>query len=367
MIQFDQASSQSDKSTPSSKLATSPSTSGFKAVNFEPPSTVKRPAAKSSQAWSSEIASGPLYVPVSAATAFPTTQYDFHTQISFASNNDNTHSSGTLHPSHDAGLERMDMPGPPSKRLKYSLGGSEGDDPSFQSMAAPYHPRSLETHVAPDHLAPSAFHDDFHQIHAHPTPEAFRRLSVNSLLSGDSVPSQEERLREATGSYLGLDSKVNRLQQSTYYGIDRGFTDLDVGVNDDLNAITGASPKLSRREIVGEEDAEEEHPTEFGFGAYANEVDGFAGGYYDRPVIVRIPQTFEPLPDKLRDNPMNLLYFHHFLNHTSRVLVPHDDPGSNPFRTVLPLMAVTNDHLLSLLLAYSGTCSCVRYRELIHG
>ncbi len=48
-------------------------------------------------------------------------------------------------------------------------------------------------------------------------------------------------------------------------------------------------------------------------------------------------------------------YFHHFLNHTARVLVPHDDPQSNPFRTILPLMAVKNDNLMSLLLAYSAS------------
>jgi hypothetical protein len=36
------------------------------------------------------------------------------------------------------------------------------------------------------------------------------------------------------------------------------------------------------------------------------------------------------------------------------VLVPYDDPQSNPFRIILPQMAVKNDNLLSLLLAYSG-------------
>lgn len=77
---------------------------------------------------------------------------------------------------------------------------------------------------------------------------------------------------------------------------------------------------------------------------------------------------------------------HHFLNHTARgklhnlpdclirlcsllrhgkVLVPYDDPHANPFRTILPQMAVKNDNLLALLLAYSGKnvkyagdCSC---------
>lgn len=32
---------------------------------------------------------------------------------------------------------------------------------------------------------------------------------------------------------------------------------------------------------------------------------------------------------------MNLLYFHHFIDHTARILVPHDCE-KNPFRTILP-------------------------------
>lgn len=77
-------------------------------------------------------------------------------------------------------------------------------------------------------------------------------------------------------------------------------------------------------------------------------------GYYDRPVPINIPRDLEPLPAKLRENPMNLLYFHHFMNHTAKALVPHDDQQSNPYRHVLPQMAVKNDNLLSLMLAYSG-------------
>ncbi|KAK7757814.1 hypothetical protein SLS62_000192 [Diatrype stigma] len=68
-----------------------------------------------------------------------------------------------------------------------------------------------------------------------------------------------------------------------------------------------------------------------------------------------------------------MAYFHHFLNHTARgmylsvcshytfpadlqaVLVPYDDPHANPFRTILPQMAVKNDNLLALLLAYSAS------------
>ncbi len=35
------------------------------------------------------------------------------------------------------------------------------------------------------------------------------------------------------------------------------------------------------------------------------------------------------------ENKMNLLYFHHFINHTARILVPHDCE-KNPFRQILP-------------------------------
>lgn len=51
---------------------------------------------------------------------------------------------------------------------------------------------------------------------------------------------------------------------------------------------------------------------------------------------------------------MNLLYFHHFLNHTARILVPHDC-SANPFRNILPQMAVRDINLMHLLLAYSAS------------
>ncbi|KAF9879277.1 hypothetical protein CkaCkLH20_03510 [Colletotrichum karsti] len=94
-------------------------------------------------------------------------------------------------------------------------------------------------------------------------------------------------------------------------------------------------------------------------------IPGITGGYYERPISIWIPRSIEPLPSKLRDNPMNILYFHHFLNHTAKILVPYDDPKSNPFRTILPQMAVRNDHLLSLLLAYSAShrARLLRQRE----
>lgn len=44
------------------------------------------------------------------------------------------------------------------------------------------------------------------------------------------------------------------------------------------------------------------------------------------------------------------------LSLTLTALVPYDDPHANPFRTILPQMAIKNDSLLALLLAYSGEC-----------
>lgn len=140
----------------------------------------------------------------------------------------------------------------------------------------------------------------------------------------------------------------------TFYGVDPGFPDLDIGRNDDANAITGL--RLGNGQSQDESKspaAEEDKSTGEAARGKERRLTGLKG-YYERPVPVRIPRDLEPLPAKLRENPMNLLYFHHFMNHTARALVPHDDQQSNPYRHVLPQMAVQNDHLLSLMLAYSG-------------
>lgn len=147
----------------------------------------------------------------------------------------------------------------------------------------------------------------------------------------------------------------------TCYGIDRGFVDLDVGKNDDVNAISDVAPVSSGALPYDMSDLSSLLHGHGDGDDCASGVHGpsarceLGGSYYDTPVIVRIPRKFEPLPSKLLSNPMNLLYFHHFLNHTAKVLVPYDGPHSNPFRTILPQLAVRNDHLLSLMLAYSAS------------
>ncbi|CAK7220531.1 hypothetical protein SBRCBS47491_004220 [Sporothrix bragantina] len=177
----------------------------------------------------------------------------------------------------------------------------------------------------------------------------FRRLSVSSLLSGPFDPSSAAGTPPANPTTQGDEAPSSgevkdhhhHHRSSCYFGIDAGFQDLDLGKNDDANALSGVRSNGKLGKSNGAE--------------HAANPNQDPSGYYSKPVSVRIPRALGNLPPKLTENPMNMLYFHHFINNTARVLVPHDDPQSNPFRTILPQMAINNDNLLSLLLAYSAS------------
>ncbi|KAL8944506.1 MAG: hypothetical protein Q9216_000416 [Gyalolechia sp. 2 TL-2023] len=174
-----------------------------------------------------------------------------------------------------------------------------------------------------------------------------RRLSVKSLLSDDSPADSGTET-----PYIASTVTTPTFE----YGIDRGFPDLDVPNNNDSTALSGISPSLTRSDSFNpslEGDDQEYLPLEFGFGLYGNNSTQDQGGYYANPVTVTIPKGLLPLPSILQENPMNLLYFHHFLNHTARILVPHDC-SANPFKNILPQMAVRDINLMHLLLAYSA-------------
>jgi hypothetical protein len=139
-------------------------------------------------------------------------------------------------------------------------------------------------------------------------PVDLRRLSVNSLLASPlAAPYQNTRSSDTTGSSWQTQQQ-NLPQEDTVWGIDRGFKDLDIGKNDDANAISGASPVAMRDhfDLVLDNDGQNQ-PTEFGFGTTANDTAFKEGGYYDKPVSVSIPRILEPLPSKLLENRMNLL------------------------------------------------------------
>ncbi|GAB7366578.1 hypothetical protein MBLNU230_g8564t1 [Neophaeotheca triangularis] len=166
-------------------------------------------------------------------------------------------------------------------------------------------------------------------------PTNLRRLSVKSLLSEEPEHPRHHR-SGSSGSH-------------SIYGFDHGLADVDVPRNLDYEAVLPRSPDLRRRDTAGNPDVssseDEQDASQMAFGP---------GGYYAQPVPIRIPKSLEPLHPELMANPMNLLYFHHFTNHTGRINVPHDCPD-NPFRTILPQMAMRNTQLLHLLLAFSAS------------
>ncbi|KAL5389711.1 hypothetical protein DPSP01_002203 [Paraphaeosphaeria sporulosa] len=159
-----------------------------------------------------------------------------------------------------------------------------------------------------------------------------RRLSVLSLLSGPPGDSTQS----------GRQYPVNE-DEYTIYGYDTGLPDIDMPQNDDQNPIAVSTPQDSAMDLDG--DSPEAHTPETAFDK---------GGYYAKPIPIKISKSLEPLPPLLLENPMNLLYFHHFIDHTARILVPHDCE-KNPFRTILPGMAVKDENIMSLLLAYSAS------------
>ena len=130
------------------------------------------------------------------------------------------------------------------------------------------------------------------------SPSSLRRLSVGSLLSNGSGP---RRPRDASLGYVGVSLPrldVESASNPTFYGVDRGFADRDLGKNDDLNAITGMSPLLQREylDTPVEETDLDLYPNEFGFGVETSYIE--LGGYYAQPVFIYIPRGLQPLPDK---------------------------------------------------------------------
>lgn len=155
-------------------------------------------------------------------------------------------------------------------------------------------------------------------------PSDLRRLSVQSLVNStrDNSLHGYDSEGEPRRMYPVMDAV------STTYGYDMGLPDFDTPRNRDHSAIAIFSPPPGAMEL--QED--------FPFGEAEPRIRSMAfgkGGYYASPVQIRIPKSLEPLPPLLMENKMNLLYFHHFINHTARILVPHDCER-NPFRLILP-------------------------------
>lgn len=154
------------------------------------------------------------------------------------------------------------------------------------------------------------------------------RVSVQSLLSHSAV--DVSLVDPETAYTASLDGFV-------FYGFDSGRPDLDTNRNDDSQAIeyhvaaieppptSPWSPMTTSSATDSEHDNTRKRVT----------AVFTKGGYYARPVAINIPRHLRPLPSTLLESQINLLYFYHFLNHTSKILVPHDC-ANNPFSNVLP-------------------------------
>ncbi|PYH49911.1 Zn(II)2Cys6 transcription factor [Aspergillus saccharolyticus JOP 1030-1] len=218
-----------------------------------------------------------------------------------------------------------------------SLEGSE--QASTQQPRPSDHTESYLTKIMNRQIAPG---DDFDTTQLHGTgtdlhnyPDNFSR----GMLAGDGVSA--ERKWQA---YL--------TSVTDNYGLDRGRPDLDLNKNDDHSAIdiNYALDLINFQKST---------PSVPGFpsanlGADKDTFDCSKYMYYASPVPINIPRYLSPLPPSLVKTPINLMYFHHFLNHTAKMLVPHDC-DDNPFISVLPTMAISDSNLLNLTLAYSAS------------
>ncbi|EXJ96144.1 hypothetical protein A1O1_01270 [Capronia coronata CBS 617.96] len=254
------------------------------------------------------------------------------------------------------------------RTLNYQRAGSYGpndaEEPTrvhFNPNTPTFFPSYLSNPLTPATSATSQLSQDTED----------RRISVSSLLSEDPEPEDLKPPHQKDRNYHeeeqiprrgSLHQRMVSYSETETYGHDRGNVDLDIPRNNDTMAISGMSPLSEHSAFESWLHDSDLGVPEFGFGLASRDTVFAKGGYYAAPVPIKIPRKLEPLPRTLSENPMNLLYFHHFLNHTARILVPHDCP-ENPFKTILPKMAVDNPNLLNLLLAYSA---CHRARLLNH-
>lgn len=216
--------------------------------------------------------------------------------------------------------------------------------PSVLIHQSPYQhtPLTPGSSVASDEQARHASH--LAPIPNLPPPD-IRRLSVSSLLVDNAGDGALRRSNSAEDQSLHIHTTSDCLTDYTImYGYDRGEPDIDIPENNDAQAITPATPSLSRNSSANHMQicAGGHFVTEDKVASRARDMAFGPEGYYQAPVPIKISQSLGQLPHSLVENNMNLLYFHHFLNHTARILAPHDCE-QNPYRSILPESKLINE------------------------
>ncbi|KAB8224954.1 fungal-specific transcription factor domain-containing protein [Aspergillus novoparasiticus] len=183
-------------------------------------------------------------------------------------------------------------------------------------------------------------------------------LSENRpLVTGDPRPLGMGHEVDVPGELSSAERKWHAYLTSVTdnYGLDCGRPDLDLNKNDDHSAIDiNYALDLINTQSESSAASNDRHADSSSADSQQYSLDGVKFAYYASPVPINIPRYLSPLPPTLVQTPINLMYFHHFINHTARMLVPHDC-SDNPFVSVLPSMAIGDSNLLNLMLAYSAS------------
>ncbi|KAL5624660.1 hypothetical protein BROUX41_004720 [Berkeleyomyces rouxiae] len=235
--------------------------------------------------------------------------------------------------------------------------------PSATSSQSPSFLESLDENSPGTPAQSSSCSDeDFHPINARssalsPLSQSHvSRVDVSSLLCSreesfayPEMPHPPHISVKFSEAHLWDEAKLAQLpiEQAFLFGYDLGRKDCDLEIDNDPVAI---SPELPNDDFKAGSPL---NPDDLSVSSAWCPVASPATDYYKKPVAIVIPRKYMPLPSLLAENPWHLL--HHFLNHTAKVLMPYDDAERNPYRHVLPEIAVAEPHLLRLLLAYSAS------------
>lgn len=159
-----------------------------------------------------------------------------------------------------------------------------------------------------------------------------------TTVMNDQMPSGSPAGDPVSASEKKWQSYLNSVEDN--YGYDCGRPDLDLNRNDDHAAIdVNLAMDSTDKRKAGSVQSRKDLPN----------FDGSQYTYYEHPVPINIPRYLSPLPSSLLENPINLMYFHHYINHTSRMLVPHDCER-NPFASVMPSSESPSSALRALLI-----------------
>ncbi|ODV87204.1 hypothetical protein CANARDRAFT_26627 [[Candida] arabinofermentans NRRL YB-2248] len=223
---------------------------------------------------------------------------------------------------------------------------------NFQSVSG-----AIETLITDNILQekPSAFLEEMDHYStdfriAHLNNKNNTRLS-ETLLNNDQL--------DADNSSAFIDALVDE------YSVDIAKLELLKPQNSSaLSSIPYINKKGSRvpRLVIDELEEDSDYEDALALNYYGNSKfdDPYVTRSYSTPsstnsdTIEQIPRGLQPLPDMLLNVPDYYDSFRFYLDTTSSLLIPIDETmyRNNPFKVVLPQVAITNDGLLSVLVAF---------------